>query len=146
VLEVQKTLYQNQGIDCFSYFFNSYIDLIVLRSSNSSRYTQSKRIGKETITPAPKNIDPPVTYHPWKLEYSRVFIRENKQKPMTKDRYRSTRPSVAHAKESIVTEEECCPVLISANAVHIEQPIIIHQQRAKSACKFISSIYCLILN
>jgi hypothetical protein len=144
VLEMQKTLCKNQGMDCFSFFFNSYIDFTFLRSSNSSRYTQSKRIGKGTINPAPKNIDPPVNYHPWKLEYSRVFTREKKRKPMTKDPYTSTRLSFSHAKESIVTEEECCSVLISANAVHIEQPII--HQRAKSLCKFIFSIYCLILN
>jgi hypothetical protein len=58
---------------------------------------------------------------------------------MTKDPYTPKKRLIAHAKESIVTEEECYPVLITAAAVHIEQPILLGE--TKSFCKLLFFFY-----
>ncbi|CAF0857832.1 unnamed protein product [Adineta steineri] len=92
---------------------------------------RSKPRNKRSKSLASKISHPPVHYHPWQFEYSRLYIREKSQKSMTKDSYPLPIRSVAHAIERIATEEECYPKLIPANAIHIEIPII-HQKRKSS--------------
>jgi hypothetical protein len=78
-----------------------------------------KREYERTTIVATKTSDPPVNYHPWESEYSKIITREKKLKPMTKDPYTSMSRLVSHAVEKITTETECCPTLIPAKDVKI---------------------------
>ncbi|CAF2403373.1 unnamed protein product [Rotaria sp. Silwood2] len=84
------------------------------------RSTQSKTLGERNVIEAAKNPYPPAQYHSWKPEYQQLFTREKIKKSMTKDPYSLRTRTIAHATESITTEEECCLEFIPANAVHIE--------------------------
>ncbi|CAF0854966.1 unnamed protein product [Rotaria sordida] len=85
---------------------------------------QSKNKGERPVIKVSKNPYSLVQSHPWKPEYRQLFTREKIKKTMTKDSYITRKQTIAHAKESITTQEECCPVLIPANVVHIETPNI----------------------
>jgi hypothetical protein len=112
----------------------------LLRSSYSNRTNQSKRVNDRSVTLPPSNPDPPVRYHSWKPEYNQVNNREKIKKSMTKDPYTTIKPPMAHATESITTEEECCLNIIPANAVRIEKPVI-HIAKVPGKFNFLSIIY-----
>lgn len=65
---------------------------------------------------------------------------------MTKDSYTPTIRTIAHANESITTEEECFLELISADVIQINKPII--HGETESFCKFIFvfTIEIIIIN
>ncbi|UJR20714.1 hypothetical protein I4U23_023836 [Adineta vaga] len=89
----------------------------------------SKYTGKRSVTMGHKIFNPPSYYHSWNTEYSQLFIREKTQKSMTKDSYQLPLPAFEQVKESLTTEEECCPKLISFNTVHIEKPTIHYRRK-----------------
>jgi hypothetical protein len=123
--------FKNQGNGVL---FEIFFQFIIFSSSYSVRSNQSKR----TVTYAPEILIPPPQYHPWETKYSQIFTREKIKKSMTKNPYTIMSRSIAHAIESITTQDECCPVLLPANAVHIDKPIV--HQVAKSPRKCISLI------
>lgn len=114
---------------------SSYLFYCFLRSSLSIHSNQVNYFDGQNSGLKSKNVFSTAQYHPWESKYEQTFIREKILKAMVKDTYVQTICSVAHADEKIVTKEECCPVLISADAIHIEK-LIIHKQ-PKVICKFI---------
>ncbi len=89
--------------------------------------------------PSERSI-PLVQYHQWESKYNQVFTREKTKKSMTKDPYTSVIHIIVHAIESITTEEESSPVLITPDAVSIdEKPVVLGEE--KTVCKFIYFIY-----
>ena len=60
---------------------------------------------------------------------------------MAKNPYQQKRQSFAHATEAIATEEECRPLLIAADAVHVVKTLV-HQELerpSKASCSNIHS-------
>ncbi len=80
-----------------------------------------------------------VKHHTWKSKYNQVFTREKMKRSMTKNPYTPIIHLIAHANECITTEEECSPVLITADAVCIEKPVVL-LGKIKTICKFICFI------
>jgi hypothetical protein len=62
---------------------------------------------------------------------------------MTKNPYTPQLHSTIHANVSITTEEECHPVLLLPNSIHIEKLII---QETKSFCKFDYLLFIFEIN
>ncbi len=89
---------------------------------------------EQVVSFALEPLPAPVEYHAWQANYNQVFTREKIIKSMTKDSYTQTTRLIAYANEFITTEEECEPVLISADAVCIRKPII--RREPKPICKF----------
>ena len=96
------------------------------------------------VTFETENLPPPVEYHSWKLEYHQIYTREITKRSMTKDSYTPTIRSFAYAEERITTQEECCPVLIPANSVHIEKAEI--HEAIKVLSKFYRQFNFKIMN
>ncbi len=92
--------------------------------------SNDEKVGFFAVEPLP----PPIEYHSWEAKYDQVFIREKIKKSMTKDSYTQTTRLIAYANEFITTEEECEPLLISADAVRIRKPVI--RREPKPICKF----------
>lgn len=93
-------------------------------------------INPSDIQTAVSAIDAPplVKHHPWNMKYLQIHTRENSKKTMTKDSYTQKAQLLVRAKESIATEEECQPELISPDDIRIRQ-VIIHGEN-KNPCKF----------
>ncbi|CAF1624834.1 unnamed protein product [Adineta ricciae] len=92
--------------------------------SHSLCRRHSKHTGKRSVAMGHHVFLPPACYHSWEPEYSKLFIREKTQKTMTKDSYQSPLPGFEQAKETVIANEELCPVLIPFNSVHTEKPVI----------------------
>lgn len=75
-------------------------------------------------------------YHPWESNYLQFYSRDTAKRSMTKDPYTPKIHSMANANETITTEEECSPTLISANEVIQHEKPIIHVE-TRPSCKFI---------
>ncbi len=85
-----------------------------------------------------------VQYHPWETKYNQICTRGIMRKAMEKEPYTVTKYLVNHAKECVVTEEECHPVLIPMKAIRIEKLII--RGEDKPAGKVEHFIHDLSLN
>lgn len=70
------------------------------------------------------------------MTYLQIYTRETSKKSMTKDSYTQKFQLPVRAKESIVTEEECQPELISPDDIRIRQVLIHGEDKVPSKFGF----------
>lgn len=99
-------------------FFSYFGSASAWRSTSSSAWRQTR--DRSTPLLATEPIGPVIDYHPWTDEFSKIVTREKNIKSMTKDSYGSWFRLKTAAVESITTNEECCPKLISPQAVKVQ--------------------------
>jgi hypothetical protein len=107
------------------FLFHSFADNCS-RASYTLRPIAPKRTTRAGVKFAAEIRPPPPEYHPWDLKYYQILMREKVKKPMAKNPYQQKQRAPAYATESITSKEECCPSLISPDAVRI-QKVFVHQ-------------------
>jgi len=94
-------------------------------SSSFLPRTPRRKPSQRSSTISGKHSSPwPLEYNSWKNEYDQIHQREIFRKSMSKNSYLPKMPSPTQVNVSYATEEECCVVLMPANAVHINEPIV----------------------